>query len=192
MASIISGSRLVELVKSVPDFGSLFAWVQNPNQLAFGATWGMPLSILDLTAEKIITPTAGDISHSTAAGKTSRRMGLFWFEFLGQRVECRSKKHVLVEALRSIEEKYPGTMEELSHLKPRSRRVVARDRTQLYENENLRNNIGSFSVRLNNDWWVGTNTSGREANVWLQRACKCAGLSWGRDLNTNLDPSARS
>jgi hypothetical protein len=42
-----------------------------------------------------------------------------------------------------------------------------------------------FAEQLGSGWWYGTNNSAQETRAWLERACSCAGLTWGVEFKTN-------
>jgi len=128
-----------------------------------------------------VYPDAAESRRRTA--KVARSSGTYWFEFKGQRTEFGSLKDLLSGGLRALEEARPGTLEKLSQIKPRSKRVVARDSKQLFDKEHL---AEQFSERLADGWWYGTNNSKFETEAWLARACACSGLTWGMDFKTNL------
>ena len=104
-------------------------------------------------------------------------------EIQGNRIECGSLKDLLAESLKAIEAAQAGTLEKLSHIKPRSKRIVAHDKKALFDAEHLSE---EFGAKLINGWWYGTNNSAPETNTWIERACGCAGLKWGKDVRTSL------
>jgi hypothetical protein len=101
----------------------------------------------------------------------------------GERLEAVSLRDLLGEGLRKIEAVRPGTLEKLSHIKPKSKRIVARDKRSLFDAEHLSDEYGE---PLMDGWWYGTNNSTQETGAWLERASSCAGLTWGKDARTNL------
>src|SRR5438876_11413595 len=105
-----------------------------------------------LAVPQALTPEAGD-------SKTSRRSGDCWFEIKGRRIDCRSLKELLSGGLRALEEARPDTLEKLSHIKPRTRRIVARDPKQLFDREHL---AELHSEPLIDGWSYGTNNSAAE------------------------------
>jgi hypothetical protein len=109
--------------------------------------------------------------------------GDYWLAIRGKRIECESLKELLAEGLKAIERTKPGTFDNLSRIRGRSRRIVARDANQLFDKPHL---VKEYAEPLINGWYYGTNNSARETNVWLQRAAECAGLAWGVDFTTNL------
>jgi hypothetical protein len=110
----------------------------------------------------------------------------YWFEIKGKRTECGSLKELLAEALKALERTKPGTLNNLSRMRGRSRRIVALDPSQLFDRPDL---AKKYAEKLVNGWYFGTNNSAEQTNVWLQRAAECAGLAWGKDLMANLAPT---
>jgi len=202
MACYIPTSRLVDLIQLADKQRNMFVTVQTSTRLSLGTDPLHPTKIIDLSTEQIqpYSPTRNDTANGSSTVQSARvrpaqstpdefrrSSGKYWFELHGKRVECRSQKEVLIKALRSLENDKPGTLEKLSSIKPRSRHIVARDRQHLFENEKLQSEIEKYSKRLSDGWWVGTNNSWPETNVWLERACDCAGLKWGEDFKTSLE-----
>ena len=83
-----------------------------------------------------------------------------------------------------IEEHFPGTLEELSKTKLRSRRIVAKDRNDLFSNPKL---TKKYAEKLKEGWYYGTNNSSAETRAWLERACLAAGIRYGTDFKTSFD-----
>lgn len=197
--SFISASKLVELVNAVDVRRQMFVRVLSATRLALGVDPLQPTHLIDLSREQIGPLSPPDVaknsdqraaslstppdSDNLNAPKTARRSGDYWFEINGQRVVCSSLKQLLSEGLSALEKCRPGTLEKLSYIKPRSRRIVARDPKLLFDRTHL---AKDFSERLMDGWWFGTNNSANETNSWLERACSCSGLSWGGDFKTSL------
>jgi hypothetical protein len=196
--SFISASKLVDLLKATDSHREMHVRVLSANKLALGADPIQPTHVIDLSKEKVsIYDPASSSRPATAApvgvatfdqpklraGKMTRRSGDHWFEFNGHRTECRSLKELLAEGLKSIEKSKPGTLEKLSRIKPRSRRIVAREPKQLFESEHL---IRDYAEKLTNDWWYGTNNSAAETDAWLERACTYADFKWGTEFRTSV------
>jgi hypothetical protein len=127
-------------------------------------------------------------SHSAGGSKIVRRSGKYWFELKGQRCECGTLKELLSKGLPMLEQHQPGTLDRLHHIKPKTKRIVARDPRQLFDREHL---AQKHAEKLNDEWWFGTNNSAPETEAWLERACECAGIGWGKEFKTslNMDPS---
>ena len=92
-------------------------------------------------------------------------------------------RDLLAGGLRALQEARPGTLEKLSHIKPRSRRIVARHPKDLFDKDHL---AQEYAVKLSDGWYYGTNNSAQETNAWLERASSCAGLKWGAEFKTNM------
>jgi hypothetical protein len=97
--------------------------------------------------------------------------------------EHSSLKELLAAGLNGLERTSSGTLEKLSAIKPRSKRIVARNRNDLFESSAL---AAQYGERLNAEWWFGTNNSAQETNSWLRRGCELARLKWGSEFNTSL------
>jgi hypothetical protein len=95
--------------------------------------------------------------------RTSRTSGKYLLNFKGRTIECRSLSGLLAESLKAIEAHKKGTLEKLSSIKPRTKRIVSRDRNALFDQR-----------------------SAEETKTWLKRASELAGLHWGRDFSISL------
>jgi hypothetical protein len=186
--SFMPASKLAELLQTANKGGEMYVRVASGNRLALGADPMNPTLSIDLSKEAIApyneSKTKEDQLPPTAASiaKASRKSGDHWIELKGKRLECGSLRELLGHGLRSLEAERPGTLDKLSHIKPRSKRIVARERKALFDAEHP----DEHSDQLVNGWWYGTNNSAQETNAWLERACNCAGLTWGKDLRTSL------
>jgi hypothetical protein len=121
-----------------------------------------------------------------AETRASRKGGEYWFELKGKRVETRSLRDLLGEALRAIEAERPRMLTSLTLMMPRSRRIVSQDPRFLYTKREL---VEKYAAPLLPGWFYGTNNSAAETNAWLLRACQCAKLEWGKDFVCSLAPS---
>lgn len=196
--SFIRASKLVDLVKEADARHEMHVRLIGANRLALGVDPLRPTHIIDLSNERV-----GPYDSSDSAGipevpfspftvepqqksdnvKIMRRSGDYWFEINGSREECMSLKELLSGGLRALEQARPGTLEKLSNIKLRTRRIVARDRNELFDRAHL---TKEYSEKLTDGWWFGTNNSANETNAWLRRACSCAGLKWGEKFKTSL------
>jgi len=194
--SFISAAKLGDLLRSADPQKKMYVRVLSTNRLALGIDPLQPTNMIDLSKETIGPYPASDVQPVSYGSsnepprvngtKFARRSGDYWFEIKGKRIECRSLKELLAEALKNLERTKSGTLDNLSRIRGRSRRIVARDANQLFDKPHL---VKEYADRLINGWYYGTNNSARETNVWLQRAAECAGLAWGVDFNTNLGPT---
>jgi hypothetical protein len=188
--SFISASKLVELVQSANKGGEMYVRVVSGNRLALGNDPMNPTISIDLSKEAVgpykkdQKAQAAEESQPQGNGvRATRRSGEYWIELHGKRTEFGSLRELLGQGLRSIEAARPGTLEKLSHIKPKSKRIVAHDKKMLFESEHL---AKEFGQQLMNGWWYGINNSSQETSIWLERACECAGLKWGKEFRTNL------
>lgn len=173
--------------------------VLNRMQLALGVNPLQPSHVIHLGQEQIapynpaeltksldqptISSRAESQQPSLNGSRLTRRSGDYWFEIKGRRFECRSLKELLSKGLLALEKNRPGTLDKLFHIKPRSRRIVARDPKDLFDQKHL---VKNYSEKLTDGWWFGTNNSARETTAWLERACSCSGLKWNDDFKISL------
>jgi hypothetical protein len=189
IVSFILASKLIELVQSANKGGGMYVRVVSGNRLALGNDPMNPTVSIDLSKEQIgpykeqKTQAPIEVHAEVHAVRTTRRSGDYWMELHGERREFGSLRDLLRQSLCSIEAVRPGTLEKLSHIKPKSKRIVAHDKKLLFDAEHLSDEYGE---QLMNGWWYGTNNSSQETSAWLERACSCAGLKWGKDFRTNL------
>ena len=198
--SFIPTAKLAKLLHSANKRGYTYAKVHTDNLLALGADPLSPTHAIDLTSEEIrpipkpstdidasVLEAAGSISLSKLLNevekRATRRTGNYWIEFEGRRIPCASLKELLAEGLKRIEELRPGTLDRLSDIKPRSKRIVSRDRERLFAKREL---VVHYAAKLTDGWWFGTNNSKEETLTWLRRAADIAGLDWGKTVRTNV------
>jgi hypothetical protein len=193
MASIMSAPKLADLLRSVDTQGAMHVQVLG-ERVVLGVNPLQPTHMIDFSNERVIPYTAPVSQRSPSSGasptngvKFSRRSGDYWFEIKGKRTECRSLKELLAEALKSLERAKPGTLDQLSRIRGRSRRIVARDANQLFDKPHL---VKEYGEKLSSGWFYGTNNSARETCVWLQRGAECAGLALGSDFILSLEPAS--
>lgn len=192
MATVISASKLIQLLRSAGPAESTFVRILDDQKLAVGSNPLQPTHEICFTSEKVLKHSANTLRVDSEApsafaknynvGAGGRRMGSYYFELHDQKVLCTSVKDTLKKSLVALENRYPGTLERLSRNKGRTRRIVARERKQLFDKPHL---VEAYSEQLMNGWWVGTNNSTAETVVWLKRAAECAGLKWGRDFKAD-------
>jgi hypothetical protein len=189
MASLafIQASKLIDLLRSADKRGEMYVRVMSANRLALGADPMNPTTSIDLSKELV-----GPFAKSTAgvpepepqsSPKSARRSGDYWFEIKGKQKKVSSVRELLGEALRGMEAHSPGTLEKLSYIRPKKKRIVSRDKKALFDSEHL---VDKFAEKLMNGWWYGVNNSTVETENWLKRACECAGLKWGESFRTSL------
>jgi hypothetical protein len=176
MAAIIQAEKLIGLLKQADSTGKMYVQVRE-DHLVLGIDPAKPSSLIDFSKEAIrqfdVTASERAIRPSGLNERPTRRTGNHWFELNGKRFDCTSLKELLAEVLKTLERLKPGTLEALSKIKGRSRRIVARDQRQLYDKPHL---VNEYAENLKNGWYFGTNNSARETNIWIQRAAECAGV----------------
>ncbi|MGA3399416.1 MAG: hypothetical protein ABSC95_09355 [Acetobacteraceae bacterium] len=191
--SFIAASKLVELLTAANVRRDMHVRVLTANQLALGVDPLHPTSVIDLSKEVIRALFQGESeataepppppspapARPTTSGRVSRQSGKYLLAVRGQTIECTSLKHLLAEGLRTLESYQNGTLDKLSRVKPRTKRIVARDPANLFDQTELSE---KYSEKLIDGWWFGTNNSAAETNAWLERACSLAGLEWGKDF----------
>jgi len=179
----VKAATLVDLVTTADPKKTMFLRILSDTELGIGTDPFNPSAVIDLSKEAIV-PFSEVAVREPAAPRTARQTGEHWYELKGKRTDCRSLKELLALSLLSIEKAVPGTLEQLTKVKPRSRRIVARDPKDLFDKPHL---VKEYSEKLGKDgWYYGTNNSGPETSSWLERACAHAGLTYGTDFKTSL------
>ena len=97
----------------------------------------------------------------------------------GKRVEIGVANRTLAEVLKEFQRRDAGFMIRFApQTVGRTRRLVAQNRDDLYEAEDLR----EYSLDLENGWWLGTNINTEKARGNIELACKVAGVRFGTQL----------
>lgn len=197
--SYMSSGKLADLLTKADPSRAMPVRVLSSHQLALGADPLTPSVVIDFSNETVVplapggalapskpagnwTSNPGDV----AAWRATRRGGDYWYEFKGKKAVFHSLRDLLSEGLKALETTRPGTLDKLSQIKPRSRRIVARDPKLLFDRQHL---AKEYAEQLMDGWYYGTNNSADETNAWLKRACECAGLTWDKDFKTSLTPT---
>jgi hypothetical protein len=186
--SFIAAAKLVDLLKTANASGNLHVSVLTANQLALGADPLKPTSVIDFSKEAVRPITSQDAqievrAEVRAPPRASRRSGKYLLDIKGNTIECGSLKDLLAEGLRALEKHQRGTLDKLSAIKRRTKRIVAREAQRLFDQPEL---AEKYAARLTDGWWYGTNNSADETNTWLRRGADLAGLKWGKDFTTSL------
>lgn len=199
MATVISARKLGELIATVDHGLGMYARILSESAIALGVDPWNPKYIIDLTKETVETRgslgaissveqpsssiTNGTSSIDLRLSKRGRRRGVYWYELDGKRVECVSLKDLLASALGALEDTRPGTLDRLTRVKPRSKRIVANSACDLFEDPHL---TEKFAHPLRDGWWYGSNNSSQETLEWLKRAALAAGLAFGKDFKVSM------
>jgi hypothetical protein len=171
----MSSAKLVELINSVDPNGEMVVSVPGSERLTIGKDPLKPTYVIDFSKE-VVAPL----------DPTDEPLGPYslWFEILGTKpLEFDCLGELLRGALRDIEKARPGTLDKLTQIQKRSKRIVAREKRLLFTDEQKGENLGA---ELCDGWFYCAHNNSQETRVWLERACKCAGLEWGKDFNTNI------
>lgn len=182
MAVHISASKLTDLIQRANKDGRMHACIVD-GWLALGTDPTNPTMAIDLSVEAIIPYPRNFQPTPPSTIRAARKSGDYWMELRGRHQEFGSLRDLLAGSLHAIEEVAPGTLEKLSRIKPRSKRIVSQDRRLLFDAPEL---VEKYSVPLVDGWWYGTNNSADETRTWLERACGGAGLELGKDFRTSL------
>jgi hypothetical protein len=191
MANVISAAKLANLLRSADPRSTMHVQVLG-ERVVLGTNPLQPTHMIDFSNERVVPYAVASRQSDEAlranGAKFSRRSGDYWFEIKGKRTECGSLKGLLAEALKGLERVKPGTLDHLSRIRGRSRRIVARDANQLFDKPHL---VKEYAEKLSNGWYYGTNNSARETCVWIQRAVECAGLALGSEflISLSLEPA---
>ncbi|TPL89003.1 hypothetical protein FJ950_01205 [Mesorhizobium sp. B2-3-14] len=190
--SFITATKLIELLGCANERGDLSVSVLSSNQLALGIDPLKPTSVIDLSNETVraidleeakkdgLPPEAG---ASLGSFRAPRQTGSYTLKFKGVTKDCWSLRNLLEEGLKSLEAYQPGVLDKLSAIKPRTKRIVARDPLHLFDQAALAH---KYAQPLIDGWWFGTNNSAEETQTWLRRGAELAGLRWGSDVSTSM------
>ena len=180
--SYIPTTKLISLLAAADPNKELNVRVVNSTRLSLDTDAFQQVYLIDLAGESLIVAGEGP-QMPAPAPKASRKSGKYQLNAFGETVEAHSLKDLLGAGLRALEKERPGTLEKLSKVKKTTKRIVAHDPKDLFEQASL---AEKFGTQLVNGWWYGTNNSAQETEAWLQRACECAGVEWGKEFSTSL------
>lgn len=190
--SYMHTKKLTQLLTEADPSGDHAVWIQN-DRLVLGRDPHNPIKIIDFASEEVCTmkggggvATVGEVLSAPSpliSTRSTRTTGRYQIELKGIATECRSLKEVLAEGLKALEKLHRGTLDKLTTIKPRTKRIVARDAKSLFDQDEL---VQRYAEKLMDGWWFGTNNSADETNRWLKRGCELAGLQWGKDFIVRL------
>ena len=94
-------------------------------------------------------------------------------------VETGAANRTLAEVLKAFERLDPGFMSRFeAKTRSRRRRLVAENRDDLYNQPHL----VTYSLDLENGWWLGTNISSDKVRGSIETACEVARVEFGSQL----------
>ena len=101
------------------------------------------------------------------------------FVFEGKEVKCTYANETLAEILKEFQRRDSGFMARFApRVRGRTRQLVAQNRDDLYTVKHLT----TFSVNMENGWWLGTNISGGDVRKFSKIACEVAGVAYESEL----------
>ena len=130
------------------------------------------------------TPQPSAIQASPVQSGPMRQSGgsrskIVGFVLDGKRMEVGVANRTLAEVLKEFQRRDAGFLTRLApQTVGRTRRLVAQNREDLYEAEDLR----EYSLDLENGWWLGTNISTESVRRNIKLACQVAGVHFGTQL----------
>jgi hypothetical protein len=189
-ATYISSGKLQGLLRQGVGLALNYVQIDDEGRLTLGTAPMTASHWIDFETETVLPigsevslPRVAEFSEvSTRRSRLGRRSGAYWVEVKSKRIECSSLKEGLATALREIEAIRPGTLEALSLIKPRSKRIVSKERSGLFDQPDLSE---KYAEPLVNGWWYGTNNSAQETTAWLMRACQIAKFLWNSDIKVS-------
>ena len=108
------------------------------------------------------------------------RLRIVGFQIGEERVESGNARGTLSELISRFDREDPTFMERFYiAATTRSRRLVSRTRTDLYDRPHL---ADEHAVKLKNGWWMGTNLSQQQIRSHIRTACSVAGVEFGSEL----------
>ncbi|WP_372619571.1 hypothetical protein [Falsiroseomonas sp.] len=194
MAALIPTPKLRDLLGQADPTGAMNARLVSSTRIGIAAGLEAPKIFIDLPTETLVRATTGEEQAQyvtltetapTEAPRSARRSGHFTVRVLDKQATETSLKSALQKILRLIEEVRPGTLQKLAASKGRTKRIVARNRQDLFKDPKL---AAKFATPLMDGWWVGTNNSTKEVENWVRLACNHAGLEWQREVSLAVRP----
>lgn len=177
----ISSTKLASLIRTVDPLGKMYISIADSNRLAIGEDILKPSNFIDLAAESIAAVNSGpsDAMVPQAGSKivqvnysAPRSTGPCAADFGPERVTATSQKELLIRSLLYLEARTPGTLHRLSQEPSGSKKVVAKERSQLYRLPRLQR----FATQIEGGWWVGTNNNRAETQRFIRIAARLAGV----------------
>jgi hypothetical protein len=155
--------------------------VVNERLLSIGSPEAPRLYLYDLAQERLIksastasvAQSSGNRAFDLPPGKAQRSRSSYTFAH-GETEFARASLADLLEAvLLYLEMVRPGTLSKLSQEKTRTRRILSKDRNDLFDKKHLSR---KYARAIAGGWWMGTNNSADQTKAWIRRACRIAGV----------------
>lgn len=131
-----------------------------------------------------ISPTSSH-SHSSRSASAlpqpvdKSRPKIIGFILDNNPFETGAANRTLAEVLKAFQRLDPGFMSRFgAETRSRRRRLVAENRDDLYNQPHL----VTYSLDLENGWWLGTNISSDKVRASIEIACKVTGVKFGSQL----------
>lgn len=174
--------KLIALIRAADPSGRLHLKVLDDRRLALFSEWVALQAVIDLGSESIQKGVADEplATRPTPFGPrvveidfhAERTSGPCHAEFDSVRIPARSQKELLIRSFMYLEDAFPGTLERLSHVKRRTKRIVSETVGELYE----RPHLSRYATRILDRWWVATNNKSDEVRDWIRIAARLAGV----------------
>ena len=136
-------------------------------------------------------PQTPDVSATTSDPHSSKavsilprssdnsRLKIVGFILDNKPMETGAANRTLAEVLKEFQRLDPGFMSRFEiETRSRRRRLVAENRDDLYNQPHL----VTYSLDLENGWWLGTNISSDKVRGSIETACEVAGVKFGSQL----------
>lgn len=180
MASLATTSSLAKALEKMLATGApTHVWLDPKLGLVVGS-FPAPHSWFDFakeTFDAVLPPTSTSKEAVNLLGRAKRVSQIYEIETKDTIYKVGSATQALIEGLNLIERHVPGTIAKLSLQKKRTKRPVAQNRSELYDNPGSE----KYSSTLQNGYFVATNNKTSESIGILREALKLAG-PWGKTV----------
>ncbi|WGI21669.1 hypothetical protein [Amylibacter sp. IMCC11727] len=131
-----------------------------------------------------LTTTPKAIPAFPKQKKTSRFMGTFEWELLGEQYKERSLTNAYQAIISQLDSRQSDFLDCLATKETRARRLVAKNKTDLYKKS--KHLAQDHAVEIAKNYWLDTNLSRAQVTKNLQLACVCAKIEFGSDLKVRF------
>ncbi len=112
-------------------------------------------------------------------------MGIFKWELLGKHYNDTSLTSAYQAIIAQLDSRQSDFLDCLSAKETRARRLVAKNKTDLYKNS--KHLAENHAVEISKGYWLDTNLSRAQVTSNLQLACVCAKIEFGSDLKVGFN-----